>query len=68
MGANIIVDKSFTFAIKVVNLYKNLTNQKKEYILSKQLLRAGTSIGANVREGINGVSKADFKNKLAKGM
>lgn len=64
MGANIIVDKSFVFAIKVVNLYKNLISEKKEYILSKQLLRAGTSIGANVREGVNGVSKADFKNKL----
>lgn len=64
MGSNIILDKSFSFAIKIVNLYRMLVNNKKEYILSKQLLRSGTSIGANVREGINGSSKADFKNKL----
>jgi len=64
MSSNIIVDKSFTFAIKIVNIYKKLVNDKKEYILSKQLLRSGTSIGANVREGVNGVSKVDFKYKL----
>lgn len=64
MGSNIILDKSFSFAIKIVNLYKKLVNEKKEYILSKQLLRSGTSIGANTREGVNGVSRADFKNKL----
>ena len=64
MGSNIILDKSFLFAIKIVNLYKKLVNDKKEYILSKQLLRSGTSVGANVREGVNGISKADFKCKL----
>ena len=64
MGVNLIADKSFDFAVKIINLYKILINEKKEYILSKQLLRSGTSIGANVREGINGVSRADFKNKL----
>ena len=64
MVVNVIADKSFDFAIKIINLYKKLINEKKEYILSKQLLRSGTSIGANIREGINGVSKADFKNKL----
>lgn len=64
MGNNIILDKSFSFAIKIVNLYRKLVNEKKEYILSKQLLRSGTSIGANTREGVNGVSRADFKNKL----
>lgn len=65
MSENIIVDKSFSFAIEIVSLYKYLIKDKKEYVLSKQLLRSGTSIGANVREGINGVSRADFKNKLA---
>ena len=64
MGSNIILDKSSLFAIKIVNLYKKLVNEKREYILLKQLLRSGTSIGANVREGVNGISKADFKCKL----
>ena len=47
---NIIEDKSFRFAIRIVNLYKYLCRTKKEFVLSKQLLRAGTSIGANVAE------------------
>lgn len=64
MGSNIILDRSFVFAIKIYDLYKKLVDEKKEYILSKQLLRSGTSIGANVREGVNGISKADFKCKL----
>jgi four helix bundle protein len=62
--SNVIKDKSFEFAIKIINLYKELTN-KKEYILSKQLLRSGTSIGANIREAQNGQSKADFIHKLS---
>ena len=65
MSKNVIVEKSFRFAVDIVELYKYITTTKKEFILSKQLLRSGTSIGANVREGIHGVSKADFKNKLA---
>ena len=64
MSSNLIVTKSFDFAIKVVNLYKILVFEKKEYVLAKQFLRSGTSIGANIREGVNGVSKADFKYKL----
>ncbi len=48
---NIIEQKRFDFAVRVINLYKYLTEQKKEYVLSKQLLKAGTSIGANVAEG-----------------
>lgn len=64
MSSNLIASKSFDFAIKVVKLYRVLIYEKKEYILSKQFLRSGTSIGANVREGINGVSKNDFKYKL----
>ncbi len=62
---NVIVIKSKRFAVRVVRLYQYLVNDKKEYVLSKQLLRCGTSIGANVHEAIRGVSKADFKNKMA---
>ena len=50
MNENILVDKSFAFAIRVVKLYKYLCDDKKEYVLSKQLLRSGTSIGANINE------------------
>ncbi|MBR1663160.1 MAG: four helix bundle protein [Ruminococcus sp.] len=65
MDENVIVIKSKRFAVRVVRLYQYLVNDKKEYVLSKQLLRCGTSIGANVHEAIRGVSKADFKNKMA---
>jgi four helix bundle protein len=61
---NIIQEKSFAFAIRIVNLYKYLAAEKKEFVLSKQLLRSGTSIGANVEEAIGGVSDKDFLNKL----
>ena len=59
--------KSFTFAVRIVNLYKMLTNDRKEYVLSKQLLRSGTSIGANVVEAAYGISRKDFlaKNYIA---
>jgi four helix bundle protein len=62
---NPLKDKSFQFALKVINLYKFLTEQKREYIMSKQLLRSGTSIGANIREGQNAQSKADFIHKFS---
>lgn len=65
MNENIVIEKSFRFAIRVVNLCKYLKNEKKEYILSKQLMRSGTSVGANVRESQNAESKADFIHKLA---
>ncbi|MBM2813896.1 MAG: hypothetical protein HW421_658 [Ignavibacteria bacterium] len=65
MKENIIKDKSFQFAIRIVNLYKYLCEQKKEFVLSKQLLRSGTSVGANIREGDNAESKSDFIHKLA---
>ena len=65
MRDNIILDKSFDFAIRVVNLYKYLCDEKKEYILSKQLLRCGTSIGANINEAQAGQSKADFIAKMS---
>jgi len=61
---NIIVDKSKAFAIRVIRLYQFLTTEKKEYVMSKQLLRSGTSIGANVRESIYGQSKPDFHTKM----
>jgi four helix bundle protein len=62
---NVIVDKSFELAVRIVNLYKFLCNEKKEFVISKQLLRSGTSIGANVREAVAGISKADFRNKIS---
>ena len=59
-----IKDKSFRFAIRIIKLYQYLTNDKKEYILSKQLLRSGTSVGAMVRESEHAESTADFIHKL----
>ena len=61
---NIIVDKSKKFAIRIIKAYQYLKVNKNEYVLSKQLLRSGTSIGANVKEGIRGQSKADFYAKM----
>ena len=61
---NTIENKSFDFAVRIVNLYKYLCNEKKEFVLSKQLLRSGTSIGANVSEGEKAQSKADFYTKM----
>ena len=62
---NIVYDKAFQFAIRIVKAYQHLTNEKKEVILSKQLLRCGTSIGANITEAIGAISKADFSNKIS---
>lgn len=61
---NVIVDKSFKFAVRIVRLYQYLSKEKREFVLSKQLLRCGTSIGANVNEAQNGQSKADFGSKM----
>lgn len=58
-------EKSFDFALIIIEVYKNLTQNHKEYIMSKQLLRSGTSIGANVNEAIEAQSRADFINKLS---
>lgn len=63
--ANVIKDKSFLFAIRVVKLFKYLCETKREYVLSKQLLRSGTSVGALVREAEQAESNADFIHKLA---
>lgn len=57
---NVIQTKSYNFAVRMVKLYKHLSQEKKEFVLSKQLLRSGTSIGANVEEAIGGQSRKDF--------
>ena len=61
---NLIVDKSMAFAVRIVNLYKYLKVTHSEYVLSKQVLRSGTSIGANVKEATRAQSKADFNTKM----
>jgi hypothetical protein len=61
---NVLLVKSFSFAIRIVKLYQYLVAEKKEYVLSKQLLRSGTAVGALVREAQNAESKADFIHKL----
>lgn len=67
MGKFVLREKSYAFAIRIVKLnqYLYLCDQKKEYILSKQLLRSGTAIGALIREAEFGQSRADFRNKMS---
>ncbi|MEI7509615.1 MAG: four helix bundle protein [Flavobacterium sp.] len=65
MKENIIQQKSFQFAVRIIKLYKCLTNDKKDFVLSKQILRSGTSIGANIEESIGGQSEKDFLSKLS---
>ena len=62
---NVVKEKSFAFAVRIVILYKHLCAEKKEFVLSKQLLRSGTAIGALVREAEQAESKADFVHKTA---
>jgi four helix bundle protein len=62
---SIIGKKSYAFALEIINVYKILVSDKKEFILSKQLLRSGTSIGANVHEALSSESKRDFVHKLS---
>ncbi len=64
MSENIIEAKSFEFAVRIVGLYKHLTRTKREFVMAKQILRSGTSIGANVAEAEKGQSKADFNAKM----
>ncbi len=64
MKENIIQVKSYAFSLKIVKLYKQLVDEKREYVLSKQLLRSGTSIGANIEEAIGGQYEKDFYAKL----
>lgn len=65
MKENIIKTKSFEFALRIIKLFKHLQSEKKEYILSKQILRSGTSVGAMVREAEHAQSSADFIHKLS---
>lgn len=62
---NLIQEKSYAFAIRMVKLYRHLSGSKKEFVLSKQILRSGTAIGANIEEAIGGQSRADFLSKIS---
>ncbi len=62
---SIVEEKSYAFALRIIKLYRHLAEDKKEYVLSKQILRCGTSIGANVKEALQGESKNDFIHKLS---
>ncbi len=64
MKESIVLNKSKAFAIRIIKLYQFLCTQKREFVLSKQILRSGTSIGANIKEAIRGQSKADFYAKM----
>ena len=64
MRENVVKNKSFAFAVRVVKLYQYLCEQKKEFVLSKQLLRCGTSVGAMVREAEHAETKNDFRHKM----
>ena len=64
MKDNVILEKGINLAVRIVNLCKYLSREKQEYVMSKQLLKSGTSIGANIREAVNGQSKNDFTAKM----
>jgi four helix bundle protein len=64
MRDNVIATKSYAFALKAIRLYQHLTEEKREFVLSRQFLRAATSIGANVEESVGGQSEKDFFMKL----
>jgi len=61
---NVVMNKSYVFALRIIKLYKHLLAEQKEYVLSKQILRSGTAIGALVKEAEHAQSKADFINKM----
>ncbi|OAV72439.1 hypothetical protein Barb7_03104 [Bacteroidales bacterium Barb7] len=65
MEKNVLKDKSFTFALRIIKLFQYLQGEKKEFVIAKQVLRSGTSVGAMVREAEQAESKADFTHKLA---
>ena len=65
MTGNVLHDKSLLFSVRIVNFYKHLTENKKEFVLSKQILRSGTRIGANIRESKNAESNSDYLHKLS---
>lgn len=64
-SANVVVVKSYSFALRVVKLYKFLVESKKEFVLSKQVLRSGTSIGANIEEAVGSQSRKEFRAKMS---
>ena len=64
-SGNAVADKSMDFAVRVVNLHRQLVSERNEYVMSRQLLRSGTSIGANVREAMSAQTKADFVAKMS---
>lgn len=61
---NIIREKSFRFALRIIKLYQHLVREKKEYVMSKQILRSGTAVGAMIEEALHGESRANFVHKL----
>jgi four helix bundle protein len=63
-SGNVVQEKSYAFALRMVRMYQHLTEQRKEFVLSKQVLRSGTSLGANVEEAIGGQSDRDFLAKF----
>lgn len=65
MAESIIASKSYNFALRIIKLYKHLIERQREFVLAKQVLRSGTSIGANIEEALGGQSKADFRHKLS---
>jgi len=65
MKESVLREKSYQFALRIVKLYQFIVSEKKEFVLSKQILRSGTSIGANVEEASQAQSKLDFVHKLA---
>ncbi|TPE45451.1 four helix bundle protein [Pontibacter mangrovi] len=65
MAESIVATKSYNFALRIIKLYKHLTREQREFVQAKQVLRSGTSIGANVEEALGGQSKADFRHKLS---
>lgn len=64
MSVSIIREKSFNFAVDIIKFYKQISREDKDMVLSKQILRSGTSIGANVKEGVSAQSKRDFLTKM----
>lgn len=65
MKDNIIVNKSFDFAVKIIKLANYLEKEKRQYAIANQIIRSGTSIGANIREGVNASTKPDFRYKMS---
>ena len=65
MKQNVVQEKSYAFALRIVTLCREILHQKREYVLSKQLLRAGTSIGANIEEALGAQSRREFYSKMS---